>query len=321
MRIKQIELNGFKSFMERTVLELPLGVTAIVGPNGCGKSNIVDAIRWVLGEQSPKHLRGSAMEDVVFGGNADNGPVGMAEVSLLLERDEEDFARMAADAAQDEAPSGEGLPPEIANVSEILVTRRYFRSGESEYFINRAPCRLRDITELFLGTGVGTKAYAIIEQGRVDQLINAKPEELRLFIEEAAGTTRFRSRKLTAERKMQRTRENLVRVQDVLRELERQMASLERQARRAEEFHRLKGELRDLDLRVMAGRHRTWSAEAARLRARLAELHEEASSLVEEVRRSRGATSELQAARVAGEERLRRVENDIAQARLAKSDA
>src|SRR5215813_10845143 len=206
MRIKQIELNGFKSFMARTVLELPPGVTAIVGPNGCGKSNVVDAIRWVLGEQSPKHLRGSLMEDVIFNGNAEQGPLGMAEVSLLMERDERDLTA----ATDDVGESGEGLPPELANASEVLVTRRYFRSGESEYFINRAPCRLKDITELFLGTGVGTKAYAIIEQ-----LVNAKPEDLRLFIEEAAGVTRFRSRKIAAERKMERTRDNLVRVQDV----------------------------------------------------------------------------------------------------------
>src|SRR5437764_775082 len=233
MRIKQIELNGFKSFMERTVLELPAGVTAIVGPNGCGKSNIVDAIRWVLGEQSPRHLRGEAMEDVIFTGNTENGPLGMAEVALLLEREEADFTRGGEPDEEGEA-AADGLPPELATASEILVSRRYFRSGESEYAINRAPCRLKDITELFLGTGVGTKAYAIIEQGRVDQLINAKPEELRLFIEEAAGTTRFRSRKVAAERKMERTRENLLRVQDILRELERQMAALEREARRAE---------------------------------------------------------------------------------------
>src|SRR5690242_1483243 len=263
MRIKQIELSGFKSFMERTVLELPSGVTAIVGPNGCGKSNIVDAIRWVLGEQSPKHLRGAAMEDVVFAGNGENGPLGMAEVSLLMERDDADLARVREGDAEE--ADGEGLPSELANVSEILVTRRYFRSGESEYFINRAPCRLKDITELFLGTGVGTRAYAIIEQGRVDQLINAKPEDLRLFLEEAAGTTRFRSRRLAAERKMERTRENLLRVQDILRELERQMASLERQARRAEEHRRIKTELRELDLAVMAVRHRIAAAELVRL--------------------------------------------------------
>src|SRR6266403_1066449 len=265
MRIKQIELNGFKSFMERTILELPPGVTAIVGPNGCGKSNVVDAIRWVLGEQSPKHLRGTAREDGIFAGNAENVPLGMAEVALLLERDEGDLLAPAAG----EVEEGGGLRAELATVSEILVSRRYFRSGESEYFINRAPCRLKDITELFLGTGVGAKAYAIIEQGRVDQLINAKPEELRLFIEEAAGTTRFRSRKVAAERKMERTRENLLRVQDILRELERQMASLERQARRAEEYHRIKQELRELDLRVMAVRQRSWSAEVAALGERL----------------------------------------------------
>ena len=320
MRIKQIELNGFKSFMERTVLELPAGVTAIVGPNGCGKSNVVDAIRWVLGEQSPKHLRGAAMEDVVFAGNAENGPLGMAEVSLLLERDESDLVRAAADAAADQE-TVEGLPPELANVSEILVTRRYFRSGESEYFINRAACRLKDITELFLGTGVGTKAYAIIEQGRVDQLVNAKPEELRLFLEEAAGTTRFRSRRLSAERKMERTRENLSRVQDVLHELERQRASLERQARRAEEYHRIKGELRDLDLRVMAARHRVWSAELAGLGERLVALQGEEAALHEAIDRARGITTEVRAARAASAERLRTVEEELTGQRLAAGEA
>src|SRR5213076_2266043 len=190
-----------------------------------------------------------------------------------------------------------GLPPELATASEILVSRRYFRSGESEYAINRAPCRLKDITELFLGTGVGTKAYAIIEQGRVDQLINAKPEELRLFIEEAAGTTRFRSRKVAAERKMERTRENLLRVQDIVRELERQMASLERQARRAEEYHRIKQELRELDLRVMAVRQRSWSAEVGTLGERLAALQAEEAAAAEAIRRSRGASDEAHGAR------------------------
>src|SRR5437773_2698475 len=320
MRIKQIELNGFKSFMERTILELPPGVTAIVGPNGCGKSNIVDAIRWVLGEQSPRHLRGEAMEDVIFTGNTENGPLGMAEVALLLERDEADFARSGEASADDEA-AADGLPPELATASEILVSRRYFRSGESEYFINRAPCRLKDITELFLGTGVGTKAYAIIEQGRVDQLINAKPEELRLFIEEAAGTTRFRSRKVAAERKMERTRENLLRVQDILRELERQMASLERQARRAEEYHRIKQELRELDLCVMAVRQRSWSAEVAALGERLAALQAEEAASTAAIRRSRGASDEAHAARATNEERLRAVEEELAAERLAAAGA
>src|SRR5207244_1272842 len=238
MRIKQIELNGFKSFMERTVLELPAGVTAVVGPNGCGKSNIVDAIRWVLGEQSPRHLRGEAMEDVIF-----------------------------------------------------------------------------------TGTGVGTKGDAIIEQGRVDQLINAKPEELRLFIEEAAGTTRFRSRKVAAERKMERTRENLLRVQDILRELERQMASLERQARRAEEYHRIKRDLRELDLRVMAVRQRSWSAEVATLGERLAALQAEEDPSAEAIRQKRGALDEAHAARATNEERLRAVEEELTAERLAAAEA
>src|SRR5216110_1173560 len=310
MRIKQIELNGFKSFMERT----------IVGPNGCGKSNIVDAIRWVLGEQSPRHLRGEAMEDVIFTGNTENGPLGMAEVALLLEREEADFTRGGEPDEEGEA-AADGLPPELATASEILVSRRYFRSGESEYAINRAPCRLKDITELFLGTGVGTKAYAIIEQGRVDQLINAKPEELRLFIEEAAGTTRFRSRKVAAERKMERTRENLLRVQDILRELERQMASLERQARRAEEYHRIKEELRDLDLRVMATRQRSWSAELATLGERLAAVQAEEAALQEDIRRSRGASDEAHAARATNEERLRAVEEELTGERRAAAEA
>src|SRR2546428_610682 len=319
MRIKQIELNGFKSFMERTVLELPAGVTAVVGPNGCGKSNIVDAIRWVLGEQSPRHLRGEAMEDVIFTGNTENGPLGMAGVALLLGREEADFARGEPDGEGEAA--ADGLPPELATASEILVSRRYFRSGESEYAINRAPCRLKDITELFLGTGVGTKAYAIIEQGRVDQLINAKPEELRLFIEEAAGTTRFRSRKVAAERKMERTRENLLRVQDILRELERQMASLERQARRAEEYHRIKQELRELDLRVMAVRQRSWSAEVATLGERLGALQAEEAAAAEAIRQRRGALDEAHAARATNEERLRAVEEELTAERLAAAEA
>jgi chromosome segregation protein len=319
MRIKQIELTGFKSFMDRTVLELPPGITGIVGPNGCGKSNVVDAIRWVLGEQSPKHLRGGSMEDIIFNGNADNGPLGMAEVSLLLERDDADFARAAEEAGDDEAHGG--LPPELARASEILVTRRYFRSGDSEYFINRAACRLKDITELFLGTGVGSKAYAIVEQGRVDQLVNAKPEDMRSFIEEAAGTTRFRSRKLAAERKMTRTRENLLRVQDVLREIERQMALLERQARRAEEYHRLKGELRELDLGLMAGRQRAWSKLLDEQRARVETLQTEETTLQDEIRRSRGASSEAHGRRAADEDRLRQVERLSAERRMAAHDA
>ncbi len=318
MRIKQIELNGFKSFMDRTVLELPRGVSAIVGPNGCGKSNIVDALRWVIGEQSPKHLRGDVMEDVICNGNAETGPLGMAEVSLLLERDEAELLAAASTAAEEGA---DALPRELARASEVLVTRRYFRSGESEYFINRVPCRLKDITELFLGTGVGTRAYAIIEQGQIERIVNAKPEELRLFIEEAAGVTRFRHRKIAAERKMERTRENLVRVHDVLRELERQRASLERQARRAEQHRRLKEELRALDLQVLAARERTWSAELVQLHDRLAAVQRDEAARQEELRRVERESGAARAQRLADEERLRAIEAEIAEARLAAGEA
>jgi chromosome segregation protein len=320
MRIKQIELTGFKSFKDRTVLELPSGVTAIVGPNGCGKSNVVDAIRWVLGEQSPKHLRGAAMEDVIFAGNAEHGPLGLAEVSLLLERSDEDLTQ-AAETADDLPAGSESLPPELAQAAEIVVTRRYFRSGDSEYFINRVPCRLKDITELFLGTGVGTRAYAIIEQGRVEQMVNAKPAELRLFLEEAAGITRFRARRLAAERKMERTRDNLLRVQDVLHELDRQMGSLQRQARRAEEYHRIKGALRDLDLRVMAARRRSWSSEASATTAELARLGDEDQGFQAQLRATREAGDDARRRRHEHEARLRDVEVELTEQRVVATEA
>ena len=245
LRIRQIELVGFKSFRDRTLFRFPSRVTGVVGPNGCGKSNVVDAIRWVLGEQSAKRLRGDGMEDVIFGGNDRHAPLGMAQVSIVFETDGlplDQFALLK------EA----GHPLTSTGPAEIMVTRRYFRSGESEYLMNGVTCRLRDITELFLGTGLGGKAYAIIEQGRVEALISAKPEELRLFIEEAAGTTLYRSRRQMAERKMERTRENLLRVQDILREVERQLASLRRQARRAEQYRTLMGEITDLDMTLSA---------------------------------------------------------------------
>lgn len=266
MRIKQLELVGFKSFPQKVVLEFPPGVTGIVGPNGCGKSNVVDAIRWVLGEQSPKQLRGEAMESVVFNGSERLAPLGMAEVSLTFENDGGGQPRAEPEL------NVSTVPAHLRDLPEIRITRRYVRSGESEYFINMTPCRLKDITELFLGTGVGTRAYAIIEQGRVERLINARPEETRLFIEEAAGTTLYRSKRLAAERKMERTRENLSRVNDVLRELDRQVGSLERQARKAEEYKRLQAELRDLELRLAGVQWRNLRAEVEGLDASWQEL-------------------------------------------------
>ena len=230
MRLKRLEMLGFKSFVEKTVIELNPGITAIVGPNGCGKSNIVDALRWAMGEQSARHLRGHQMEDIVFNGSDTLPPTGMAEVSLIFDNED-----------------GRG-PVEYGNFTEIMVTRRLFRSGESEYAINKVSCRLKDVIELFLGTGVGSKAYSIVEQGRVDELVNAKPEDRRALIEEAAGTSKYKSRKLVAERKLERTQQNLLRVTDIVREIERQIRAMELQAKKAERYRALKAQLKEKDL-------------------------------------------------------------------------
>jgi chromosome segregation protein len=230
MRLKRLEMIGFKSFAQRTVVEMNPGITAVVGPNGCGKSNIVDALRWAMGEQSARHLRGHQMEDVVFNGSDSLPATGMAEVSIIFDNED-----------------GRG-PAEYANFSEIMVTRRLFRSGESEYAINKVQCRLKDVIELFLGTGVGSKAYSIVEQGKVDELVNSKPEDRRALIEEAAGTSKYKSRKIVAEKKLERTQQNLLRLNDIVREIERQIRSMELQAKKAERYRALKSELKEKEL-------------------------------------------------------------------------
>ena len=230
MQIKRIEITGFKSFVERTILDFDDGITSIVGPNGCGKSNVVDAIRWVMGEQSARNLRGKLMEDVIFGGSENRKPLGMAEVSLIMD-------------------NTSGLAPAAFHeYAEIQVTRRLYRNGESEYLLNKTPCRLLDITELFMDTGVGTRAYSIIEQGKIGMIINSKPEDRRALIEEAAGVTKFKARKKTALRKIEATRQNLLRLSDIISEVRRQMNSLKRQAQRARRFREFREELRGLEL-------------------------------------------------------------------------
>jgi len=252
MRLKRLEMIGFKSFAQRTVVELNPGITAVVGPNGCGKSNIVDALRWAMGEQSARHLRGQQMEDVVFAGSDSLPPTGMAEVSLIF--DNEDGRS----------------PAEYSSFSELMVTRRLFRSGESEYAINKVNCRLKDVVELFLGTGVGSKAYSIVEQGKVDELVNSKPEERRGLIEEAAGTSKYKSRKLLAEKKLERTQQNLLRVTDIVREIERQIRSMELQAKKAERYRALKSDLKDKELAFTALQREAFNEEIARQEAQLA---------------------------------------------------
>lgn len=230
MRIKKLELIGFKSFKDRTVIHYDKGITGVVGPNGCGKSNIVDALVWVMGEMSAKHLRGSSMEDVIFAGAEGYAPMGMAEVSLTLEND------------------GGPFPAKFAKHSEIMITRRLHRSGESEYLINKEPARLRDIQEVFMDTGAGSKGFSIIEQGAIGKIITSKPIERRTLIEEAAGITKFKVRKRESQRKLSSTDQNLLRLQDILAEQKRQLNSLERQAQRAERYRKIKSELQEKDV-------------------------------------------------------------------------
>jgi chromosome segregation protein len=234
MHIKKLEITGFKSFVDRSVIHFDHDIVGIVGPNGCGKSNIVDAIRWTLGEQSAKHLRGRAMEDVIFNGSESRGPNGMAEVTLTFDNTNPEYA--------------ETLPPEYRDYPEIAVTRRLYRDGTSEYMLNKTQVRLRDVTELFLGTGVGTKAYSIVEQGRIGQIVSSRPEDRRLFIEEAAGVTKYKQRRKQAERKMELTRQNLLRISDIVSEIDRSRASLKRQVAKAERFIEYRKELDDLSL-------------------------------------------------------------------------
>src|ERR1700743_2380912 len=238
MKIKKLELAGFKSFVDRTVIHFDHDVLGIVGPNGCGKSNIVDAIRWCMGEQSARHLRGRSMEDVIFSGSETRGAQDFAEVTLTFEND-----------------TPEEMPLEYKEYAEIAVTRRLYRTGESEYLVNKTQVRLRDLTALFRGTGPGTKAYSIVEQGKVGLIVSAKPEDRRLLIEEAAGITKFKSRKKQAEKKMELTQQNLLRVGDIVAEIERSLASLKRQAAKAERYVAYRGELEDLQLHDASHRY------------------------------------------------------------------
>ncbi|MEO8878523.1 MAG: AAA family ATPase, partial [Polyangiaceae bacterium] len=231
MKIKKLELIGFKSFVDKTVINFDHDVMGIVGPNGCGKSNIVDAIRWCMGEQSAKHLRGRSMEDVIFNGSETRAAHEFAEVTLAFENDDIN-----------------DLPLEYRDYPEIAVTRRLHRSGESEYLINKVHVRLKDITDLFLGTGVGTKAYSIVEQGKIGLIVSAKAEDRRMLIEEAAGITKYKARKKQAERKMEMTSQNLLRVGDIVAEIDRNLGSLKRQAAKAERYLAYKTEVEDLQL-------------------------------------------------------------------------
>src|SRR5438034_1760809 len=223
--LKRLELVGFKSFADKTAFEFPPGVTAIVGPNGSGKSNVVDAVKWVLGEQSARSLRGGEMSDVIFNGSSSRKSLGLAEVTLLFDNARRSLATTA---------------------DEIAITRRVYRSGEGEYLINGQACRLKDIKDLFLGSGAGTDAYSIIEQGRVDILLQASTRERRTIFEEAAGISRFKARKTETLRKLERVAQNVERLRDIIDEVEKQLRSVKLQAAKAQRYQEHTGRLREL---------------------------------------------------------------------------
>ncbi|WP_125114932.1 chromosome segregation protein SMC [Agathobaculum sp. Marseille-P7918] len=267
MVLKSLILQGFKSFPDKTEIHFLGGMTAIVGPNGSGKSNISDAIRWVLGEQSSRSLRGAKMEDVIFGGTAKRGPVGFAEVSLILDNSEGVFR---------------------SEFTEIMVTRRYYRSGESEYFLNKKHCRLRDIHELFMDTGLGRDGYSIIGQGRIDEILSLKSEDRREIFEEAAGITKFRYRKEEAERKLAATEDNLTRIRDLYDELERQVGPLEKQAEKAKQYLLLRDELRVLEISL-------WLLSLERIKTDTAKLEQDTAACSGQLRDAKQAQEALYA--------------------------
>ena len=303
MKIKRLEISGFKSFADKVVLDFQQGVTGVVGPNGCGKSNIVDAIRWCMGEQSAKNLRGKSMEDVIFAGSENRRPLGVAEVSLIFSTEDG------------------RAPAKFLDYAEIQMTRRLYRDGDSDYLINKTPCRLLDITELFMDTGVGTRAYSIIEQGKIGQILHSRPEERRFLIEEAAGVTKFKSRKQLALKKIESTRQNLTRLADVLGEIRRQLSSLQRQAKKAEKFREQRDELREIELLFTAREYREAQGQRSQAELELGALNDRirqvfAAATLGEVRLEESRLGLLEAERLltVAQEEIYRVRSEFATA-------
>jgi chromosome segregation protein len=310
LKLKRIELQGFKSFCERTELRFHgEGIAGIVGPNGCGKSNISDAISWVLGEQSAKSLRGTRMEDVIFAGTRDRKPLGMASVTMTL-IDPEIYQPHVAHKPQ---PVEGGQAPKSG---EVTITRRLFRSGDSEYLIDGRIARLRDIQDLFMGTGLGPESYAIIEQGRIGQILSSKPQDRRAVIEEAAGITKFKTRKRLAEAKLEGAKQNLARVYDILEEVTRQANSLKRQASKARRYGELKSELEERLRVVLSGRYRWLERDAAKTALDLNLAASELKSLTAQVAERERQHEERQTACYSTERQLTAARQQLAELNL-----
>jgi len=275
MRLSKIKLAGFKSFVDPTTLNLPSNLTGIVGPNGCGKSNVIDAVRWVMGESSAKHLRGSSMEDVIFNGSSSRKPVGMAQVELVFDNSELEGK----------------VGGQFAEYDEISVKRQVARDGQSKYSLNGTRCRRRDIADLFLGTGLGPRSYAIIEQGMISRLIEAKPEELRVYIEEAAGISKYKERRRETENRIRHTRDNLDRLDDLREEIDKQLSHLQRQSRAAERYKELKQEERKLRAELLALR---WQELKGELDGRDKKIAEAETRLQQVIAEQRATESKIE---------------------------
>jgi len=264
MRLKSIKLAGFKSFVDPTSVHFPSNLCAVVGPNGCGKSNIIDAVRWVMGESSAKNLRGESMTDVIFNGSGGRKPVGQASIELIFDNSE---GRIVG---------------EYASYSEIGIKRKVTRDGQSNYYLNGSKCRRRDITDIFLGTGLGPRSYAIIEQGMISRLIEARPDELRIYIEEAAGISKYKERRRDTENRIRRTMENLERLTDIRDELGRQLSRLERQAKAAEKYSEYKKEERQTSAELLALKWRGYNQSATQQKQLIGEMEVERERILTE---------------------------------------
>ena len=290
MYLKNLTVFGFKSFADKTALNFQPGVTAIVGPNGCGKSNVSDAIRWVLGEQSAKALRGGEMADVIFNGTDGRKPMGMGEVSLTLGGVGEESLRAAG--------------VEVA-YDEVTLTRRIFRDGGSEYFLNRTPCRLKDIQQLFMGTGIGRTSYSILAQGHITQILSSKPEDRRMIFEEAAGITKFKSQKKESLRKLEYTEQNLLRIADTIKEVKRQIGSLQRQAGKARRFKQISQELQHLETQLVRHQFDVLQGEIAERQAAVDNMRNEIEQGTNDVLRFENEIAKLR-------EHLSELEHEVA---------
>src|SRR5438067_2559770 len=297
MYLQSLELLGFKSFASKTILNFHPGVTAIVGPNGCGKSNVLDAIRWVLGEQSAKALRGGEMADVIFSGTDSRAAVGMAEVSMTFSECEEQL----------------GL-----DWHEVTITRRVFREGGSEYLLNKTPCRLKDIHQLFMDTGIGRSAYSIMEQGKIDLILSSKPEDRRAIFEEAAVVTKYKTQKREALRKLEANDANLLRIGDIIKEVKRQIGSLQRQAGKARRYQALHDDLRVLDTHYSRKQLEVLETDLAHCQAEIARVGESedlARAKIEadenELAEQRNALEEIDARIAGSRSELQHLESEI----------